>query len=57
MYGHPGACKYSYDTAPNDVPNGATGLKIVARRWCAFLDGWDGKRKDFVQEVESGEND
>jgi hypothetical protein len=55
MYSHPSACEYSYEAAPYDAPYGPTVAKFGTSGRCAFLDGWDGKRKDFVQEVESGE--
>jgi hypothetical protein len=55
MDGDPCACKDCYDAAPYDVPNQSTGAKIIARGRCALLNSGDGKRKDFVQEIESSE--
>jgi hypothetical protein len=45
MNSNPSACEDRHDAAPYDVRNRSTGAKI--------LDDWDGKRLDFVQEVES----
>jgi hypothetical protein len=55
MYSNPSACEYRYDATPYDVRNSSASAKIIARGRCALLDGGDGKCKDFVQEIESGE--
>jgi hypothetical protein len=57
MDGNPGASEDSHDAAPYDAPNRSTVAKIVTRRRCALLDGWNGKPRDAAQEVESDKKD
>jgi hypothetical protein len=56
MYSNPCACEYRHDAAPYNVPNSSASAKIVAQGRCTLLKSGDGKRKDFVQEIESGKN-
>jgi hypothetical protein len=57
MNGDPCERKYGDEAAPNYVPDRPTFPKFVASGRCALLDSGDGKRKDFVQDVENDEND